>query len=167
MWHCDWRSVSKSFCREIFITLWQLRPCFCGAPSLTRGRVTLFIWCWPLPARSFTGPSPFVLVTIFYCLRFETSFSSPPATRRVTVEVFDPASIGVWTAQDNFLQDNSSERTTSKTLFSIVVHVFVCARTSSRSRYLETGCMIPLFHCCVRVCCGRYLVMAAVYRVTT
>jgi hypothetical protein len=32
------------------------------------------------------------LETIFYCLRFETFFSSPPTTRRVTVEVFDPAS---------------------------------------------------------------------------
>jgi hypothetical protein len=29
--------------------------------------------------------------TIFYCLRFETSFLSPPTTRRATVEVFDPA----------------------------------------------------------------------------
>jgi hypothetical protein len=28
----------------------------------------------------------------FYCLRFETSFLSPPTTRRATVEVFDPAS---------------------------------------------------------------------------
>jgi hypothetical protein len=26
---------------QIFITLWQIRFCFCGAPSLTRGRVCL------------------------------------------------------------------------------------------------------------------------------
>jgi hypothetical protein len=26
---------------HIFITLWQLQSCFCGAPSLTRGRVCL------------------------------------------------------------------------------------------------------------------------------
>jgi hypothetical protein len=46
---CDWRqSISKSWCRapsgthdQIFITLWQLQTCFCGAPSLTRGRVCL------------------------------------------------------------------------------------------------------------------------------
>jgi hypothetical protein len=31
------------------------------------------ICCWPSPAQSFFGPSPFGLVTIFYCLRFETS----------------------------------------------------------------------------------------------
>jgi hypothetical protein len=28
---------------------------------------------WSSPAQSFTGPSPVELVTIFYCLRFETS----------------------------------------------------------------------------------------------
>jgi hypothetical protein len=44
----DGQSVSKSWCRvpsaahdQIFITLWQLRSCFGGAPSLTRGRVCL------------------------------------------------------------------------------------------------------------------------------
>jgi hypothetical protein len=47
--------------------------------------------CWT-PAQSFSGPSPVGLATIFYCLRFETSFSSPPTTSRATVEVFDPAS---------------------------------------------------------------------------
>jgi hypothetical protein len=45
----DGQSVSKSWCLapsgahdQIFITVSQLRPCFCGAPSLTRGRVCLF-----------------------------------------------------------------------------------------------------------------------------
>jgi hypothetical protein len=44
--HCDWRSVSKSWCRapsgahdQIFINVWQLLYYFCGASSLTRGRV--------------------------------------------------------------------------------------------------------------------------------
>jgi hypothetical protein len=48
--------------------------------------------CWISPAQSFSGPSPLGLATIFCCLRFETSFSSSPTTRRVTVEVFDSAS---------------------------------------------------------------------------
>jgi hypothetical protein len=75
--------------------------------------------CWVSPAQSFVGPSPAVLVTIFYCLRYETPptwrasspylcppgtawpsytirhwvpISSPPTTRRTTVEVFEPAS---------------------------------------------------------------------------
>jgi hypothetical protein len=44
----DGQSVSKSWCRapsrahdQIFITMWQLLSCYCGAPSLTRGRVCL------------------------------------------------------------------------------------------------------------------------------
>jgi hypothetical protein len=30
--------------------------------------------CWPSPVQSFWSPSPLGLATIFYCLRFETSF---------------------------------------------------------------------------------------------
>jgi hypothetical protein len=53
---------------------WQLRSCFCGVCSLWREDGSVFcISCWPLPAQSFSGPSPFGLATIFYCLRFETS----------------------------------------------------------------------------------------------
>jgi hypothetical protein len=44
----DGRSIIKSWCRapsgghdQIFITLFQLRSCFCGAPSLKRGQVCL------------------------------------------------------------------------------------------------------------------------------
>jgi hypothetical protein len=44
----DGQSVNKSWCRapsgahdQIFITLWQLRSYFCGAPSLTRGLLCL------------------------------------------------------------------------------------------------------------------------------
>jgi hypothetical protein len=44
----DGQSMSKSWCRalsgahvQIYITLWHLRSCFCGAPTLTRGRVCL------------------------------------------------------------------------------------------------------------------------------
>jgi hypothetical protein len=55
----------------------------------------LYNCCWSSPAQSFSGPSPVGLVAIFYCLRFETSFSSPLTTRRVMVEVFDPASTRV------------------------------------------------------------------------
>jgi hypothetical protein len=54
------------------------------------------ICCWHSPAQSFLGLSPFGLMTIYYRLRFETSRSSPPTTRRVTVEVFDPASTQVY-----------------------------------------------------------------------
>jgi hypothetical protein len=44
-----------------------------------------------LPAQSFSGPSPLVLATIFNVSDLRLPFSSPPTTRRVTVEEFDPA----------------------------------------------------------------------------
>jgi hypothetical protein len=78
----DGQSISKSWCRapsgahdqiQVFITLWQLRSCFPGAPSLTRGLVCLLYMLLALASVVFLGPSPLGLVTIFYCLRFETS----------------------------------------------------------------------------------------------
>jgi hypothetical protein len=82
--------------------IWGLRPDFyyCqkvagllmwGALWREDGYV-VYNYCWPSPAQSFLGPSSVGLPTIFYCLKFETSFSSPPTTRRATVEVHDPAS---------------------------------------------------------------------------
>jgi hypothetical protein len=44
----------------------------CGALSDERTGLS-FICYWPLPAQSFSGPSPLLLATIFYCLRIETS----------------------------------------------------------------------------------------------
>jgi hypothetical protein len=41
-------------------------------PDERRGSV-VYNCCWPSPAQSFSGPSLVGLVTIFYCLRFETS----------------------------------------------------------------------------------------------
>jgi hypothetical protein len=37
--------------------------------------------CWSLTAQSFLGPSPAGLVTIFYCLRFETPQPGGPGPR--------------------------------------------------------------------------------------
>jgi hypothetical protein len=58
----DGQSVSKSRCwapfaahDQIFITLWQLRSCFCGAHSLTRGRVRLFYMLLALASVVFLG----------------------------------------------------------------------------------------------------------------
>jgi hypothetical protein len=66
-------SVSKSWYRapsgahgQICITVWQLRSCFCGTPSLTRGRICLFYMLLALASAVSNA-------TIFYCLRFETS----------------------------------------------------------------------------------------------
>jgi hypothetical protein len=100
--HCDWRSVSQSVSLGVqphlgLMTRYLLLfnsygPCFVGRPLWREDGSVFCICCWPLLAQPFLVPSPLVLTTIFYCLRFETSFSSPSTTRRVTVEVFDTAS---------------------------------------------------------------------------
>jgi hypothetical protein len=120
-----WPTVSRPVCLgvktqdQIFITFRQLWVCWCAMPSLTRGRVCSIQFHWPSSAQLFSGPSPALLMTIFYCLRFENPptrrarspslhplgtgcpsytprhwvlFSSPPTTHRVMVEVFGPAS---------------------------------------------------------------------------
>jgi hypothetical protein len=72
--------VSQSWCRipsgandQIFITAWQLWSYFVGCHIWRDDRSAFCICCWPLPAQSFSGPSPLGLATISYCLRFETS----------------------------------------------------------------------------------------------
>jgi hypothetical protein len=98
--------------------VFQLNTC-CPSPYVREDGSVVQNCCWPSPAQSFSGPSPAVLMTILYCLRFETlptwrarspylyppgtgwpgytpghwvPFSSPPTTRRTTMEVFDPSS---------------------------------------------------------------------------
>jgi hypothetical protein len=75
-------TVLRSFCLgikhpsgaydQIFITVRQLRVCWCGALSPTRGRVC-HNYCWPSSAQSFSSPSPVGLANIFYCFKFEIS----------------------------------------------------------------------------------------------
>jgi hypothetical protein len=66
--YCDWWPVSKSWCRvpsgahdQIFITVWQLQSCFCGAPSLMRGCVCFLYMLLVLASAVFLG-----LATILY-----------------------------------------------------------------------------------------------------
>jgi hypothetical protein len=86
--------------------------------SLTKVWPVVYSCCWSSPAKPLSGPSPAGIMTTFYFLRFETPpppptwrvrspylyppetgrpshnprhwvpFSSPPTTRRATVEVF-------------------------------------------------------------------------------
>jgi hypothetical protein len=58
---------------RLFITVRELRVCWYRGLSLTRGQVCRYNCCWSSPVQSFSGLSPVGLVTIFYCLRFETS----------------------------------------------------------------------------------------------
>jgi hypothetical protein len=73
-------SLSVCLCRapsgahdQTFITLWQLRSYFLWGALSDERTGLICTCCWPLPEQPFSGPSPLVLATIFYCLRFKTS----------------------------------------------------------------------------------------------
>jgi hypothetical protein len=94
--HCDWRSVSRSvrlstepylgFMTRYLLLFDSYDHVFVGRPLWREDGYGFCICCWPLPAQSSSGPSPFTVSD----LRLHSS--SPPTTRRVMVEVFDPAS---------------------------------------------------------------------------
>jgi hypothetical protein len=69
---------------QIFITVRQLPVCWCGAPF-----TAVYNCCWSPPAQSFLGPSPAVLVTKFYRLRFET----PPTWRSRFPYLYPPGTV--------------------------------------------------------------------------
>jgi hypothetical protein len=81
--HCDWRSVSQSVSLGVerhlglmtrYLLLFDSYGLVSVGRPLWREDGSVFcICCWPLPAHSFSGPSPLWLAPIFYCLRFETS----------------------------------------------------------------------------------------------
>jgi hypothetical protein len=56
------------------------------ALSDERMGLSFTISCWPFPAQSFSGPSPSGLMTIFYCLRFE----SPGNWRAISPCLYPP-----------------------------------------------------------------------------
>jgi hypothetical protein len=58
---------------QIFITVRQMRVCWYGALSLTRGRICRLQWLLALGSAVILDPNPVGLATILYCLRFETS----------------------------------------------------------------------------------------------
>jgi hypothetical protein len=58
---------------QIFITVRQLLFFFYVGHSLWRENGSaVYNCCWSSPAQYFLGPSPAGLVTVFYCLKFET-----------------------------------------------------------------------------------------------
>jgi hypothetical protein len=82
-WTYDRQSVGQSVLMlgshlkpvtRFLFSVWRLRVSWCGAPSLTRGRVCnlLYNWFWSLPEQSLSGPSPAGLRTIFYFLIWDS-----------------------------------------------------------------------------------------------
>jgi hypothetical protein len=58
--HCNYSThdVFFSHVKFLIIAVWQLRSCFCGAPSLTRGRVCLLYMLLALASTVFLGSEP-------------------------------------------------------------------------------------------------------------
>jgi hypothetical protein len=50
-----WRRAASGANDQIFITVWHLQSCFCGAPSLTRGRVCLLYMLLAFASAVFLG----------------------------------------------------------------------------------------------------------------
>jgi hypothetical protein len=70
---------------QICITLWQLQSWFCGATSLTRGRVCFFIYAVGPRQRSLSRVRvPWDSWSYFTVSDLRLPFSSPPTTRRAT-----------------------------------------------------------------------------------
>jgi hypothetical protein len=90
----DGESVSKSWCRAPYLGLMtgylilfdSYGLVFVGRLLWREDGSVFCICCWPLPAQSFSRP-------YFTVSDLRLPFSSPPTTRRVTVEVFDPTSV--------------------------------------------------------------------------
>jgi hypothetical protein len=160
---------------QVFITVRQLRICWGGASSPTRGESVVYNCCSPSPAQSFKGPSPAGLMTIFYCLRIKIPstwseipifitpqerggpvispgtlfFSPPPTTRRSTVEVFEPTSKPGLTSVTDWLH------------FTNCAAYNISARTTQKTPFLCCCIqLLPCKHACLR---SRYLLTAVVY----
>jgi hypothetical protein len=58
---------------QIFVIVRQLLVCWCGRSLWREDGSVVYNCSWPLPVQTFSGPTPMGLVTIIYCLRFETS----------------------------------------------------------------------------------------------
>jgi hypothetical protein len=94
------QSVSKSWYRapsgahdQIFITVWQLRASFLwGALSDERTGLSFVYAAGPCQRSLSRVRVPSDSWLYFTVSDLRLPFSSPPTTRRVTVEVFDPAS---------------------------------------------------------------------------
>jgi hypothetical protein len=77
---------------QIFITVRRLRVCLCEALSLTRGRVCRLQLLLALTRAVIFGSESCGTRDPILLSQIRLPFSSSPTTRRVTVEVFDPAS---------------------------------------------------------------------------
>jgi hypothetical protein len=104
---------------------------------------------------------PWISRTYFTVSVLLLPFPSLPTTCRVTVEVFDLASTRI--KRPLFSPINLRHRPTegtSRSCYSLLRDTTAYAEVRLPSRCLETGCINPLFYCCVRVLRGVYRAVA-------
>jgi hypothetical protein len=132
----------------------ELRVCWCGTPSLTRGSI-VHSCSWASLAQYFSGPRPAGFMTIFYWCKFET-----PPTWRAIFCIYFPQEQGSPVIATGIvflfflfvlllLYSLSADRTENFTyISSSVAGVSVAADTSLLDRCLETvvssSFLIPL-----------------------
>jgi hypothetical protein len=110
---------------------------FVGSPLWREDGSVFCTCCWSLPSQSSSGPSSLGLTTIFTVSDLRLPLLSPLTTRRVTVGVFNPASITAPTAMVI-----TSRHGPHKKHRSIVEFTFVAARVFTEPlprncRYLQ------------------------------
>jgi hypothetical protein len=140
---CQNQSYFTTGCLQPISSYWRQAP---WHSSLTRKWVCSLQLLLSLPAQSFSGPTATGLMTIFYCLKFETlptwrarspylyppgtgwpgytprhwvPFPSPLTTTKATVEISEPASRTTWRyiPQRRTLQDYRCENLKSYNRF--------------------------------------------------
>jgi hypothetical protein len=125
----DGQPVIKSWCRapsgahdQILITVWQLRSCFCGAPSLTRGRVCHLYMLLTLASAAFLrseslGTRDHILLSQIWDFPFRRLLRLAGSRWRYST----PPPHGLLTEHKTFPAYNTSARTAQETLLPTVL----------------------------------------------
>jgi hypothetical protein len=73
---------------HIFISVKQLRVCWCGGSLWREDGSIVYNFCRPSLAQSFPCPSAVRLMTVFYCPDSRLRFSSPPTTQSINQSIY-------------------------------------------------------------------------------
>jgi hypothetical protein len=141
--HCDWRSLSKSWCRtpsgahdQIFITVWQLRSFFFFAPSLARGRVCLLYMLLALTSAVFLESESLGTWSQIWNFPFRRLLRLA-GSRRCASPYF------IWPPYNPFARTKQKKIVSNST--SIVEWVFFATGTCLPRRCLETALRVTVY----------------------